>query len=192
MSFYFRYLHTILLFSATVFASACSITAIGPKAVPQAAEALSQLGNSPIRVTVAPLPSPIVIGRQFAFVLLPAGRIELQRGDELLYNEIYTALAERDFKIIPWNDFGVPGEIIISDAAFSANAWDLLIRRRVTASASFTMVRSGASERRCAGATSAWRKFGFEQEIKELIIAAISEAIRGCADYIELARPVRR
>lgn len=150
-----------------------------------ALQRLEQLSPLYTRVALNVADQPLSVGNQYLLVGLPLGAIQLDQPRQLLAQFIRErfALAGIRAEIV---ESGDTADFTVGIANLSLSAFDLVLTRRLVAEVDLKFDVPGVSSVIVRDGASELRQFGFEAQLKPLLV----EALRAVCDRLVALAPL--
>lgn len=174
----------ILLFSLIFLTTSCVVTPLSPPPLSDDIIRLSELNYNSIILDVSDTSSTSqnskTVGRQFLFIILPFGRIEMQKPTATLFNTAFNSLTLHGYK--PTEAGARLKKLKISIEDVSLYGYDLIFLRRVSASVTLRANLSDLNDNLLLSWTATasrkrWEKFAFAPQLNYVFNQALSEAM---------------
>lgn len=168
--------------------SGCLVTRIDPREISAQVQRLGVLNVRPLHVRVD-CPAPLTAGRQFLFVVIPFGRVELSDPGTMVLNTVTEKLALAGYQP-RFDATGLPVlELRCGDITLAA--YDFLFFRRLSGSVTLEGVlfdERGNRKRgaRGSGKESELRSFAFGPQLERTFKRSLDEALTHVLDSLGL------
>lgn len=139
-------------------------------------------------VSIDTPPEPLSVGSQFLLILLPFGSIEVSQPRELLSQFLRERSALVGIKVLEMPPNTISGQTSIALKTVSLSAYDLLLTRHLVAKVELEVKGQDVTPLILRGESSEFRQFGFEPQLKPLLVEAFREACDHVVQFLKVRR----